>query len=213
MDLQALRNELDQELIAKHLEEQFQRYLPSLKLNHIDFQIEERTSLLARLPEGDSRRAEIEQEVADLSVQRAAVVAEYWQPAPSEVREVEPPTIAATTRGQAEPSDPPAPATIQPQEPKAHWKGTAAKKPVRRNPIYEEIDRMLTEISRAMPRNHEEVFQFLDSRRVPLPNRRPFKSFGGWLKGFEKDRHGASAWLSNAWARLRLEPFARGPKN
>ena len=87
-----------------------------------------------------------------------------------------------------------------------------AKTSVRRNAKYEKIDKALGEFSAARPRNHEEVFRLLDDRKVPIPNRRPFKAAGGWVKGFQQDRHAASAWLSQAWGRLGLPAFARGPK-
>lgn len=93
-----------------------------------------------------------------------------------------------------------------------HRKGHAGKKPVRRNPRYERIYEALSDISKAQPTNHEEVFQALDGRKVPVPNGKPFKPAGSWLKGFQKDKHAASAWLSQVWARLRLPAFARGPK-
>jgi hypothetical protein len=32
------------------------------------------------------------------------------------------------------------------------------------------------------------------------------------LKGFQQNPHDASAWLSQAWRRLGLPAFARGPK-
>jgi hypothetical protein len=87
-----------------------------------------------------------------------------------------------------------------------------SKKLVRRNSTYEKIDEALREISEARPMNHEEVFRFLDGRKVLTPNRKPFKAAGGWLKGFEQSRHSAGVWLSQAWTRLGLPPFARGPK-
>jgi hypothetical protein len=96
-----------------------------------------------------------------------------------------------------------------PQEPR---KGRNGKKPVRRNVRYEGIDRALHEISPARPKNHEEVFRFLDDRKVAIPSRKPFKAAGGWLNGFQQNRHAASAWLSQAWGRLDLPAFARGPK-
>ena len=86
------------------------------------------------------------------------------------------------------------------------------RKPVRRNSRYEEIDRALREISEARPKSHEEVFRFLNDRGVGVPNRRPFKVAGGWFKGFQRDGHAASAWLSQAWGRLGLPAFPRGPK-
>ncbi len=87
-----------------------------------------------------------------------------------------------------------------------------AKNPARRNVKYEGIDRALSEISEARPKNHEEVFRFLDDRRVAIPNREPFKFAGGWLKGSQQNRHDATAWLSQTWGRLGLPAFAPGPK-
>ena len=87
-----------------------------------------------------------------------------------------------------------------------------ATKAARRNTKYEGIDQALIEISKAQPKNHLEVFGFLANRDVPIPSRKPFKPAGGWLKGFKQDPHRASAWLSQAWGRLGLPAFARGPK-
>ena len=87
-----------------------------------------------------------------------------------------------------------------------------AKKPVRRNQKYVGIDKALREFAGARPKNHEEVFRLLDDRKVAIPNRRPFKAAGGWLKGFQQNRHAARAWLSQAWGRLDLPAFSRGPK-
>jgi hypothetical protein len=84
------------------------------------------------------------------------------------------------------------------------------KQPVRRNAKYEEIDSALREISQARPKSHEEVFRFLDDRNIALPGRKVFRD--GWLKGFQQNRPTARAWLSQAWARLDLPPFPRGPK-
>ena len=98
------------------------------------------------------------------------------------------------------------------QEAQASKGSRKAKNSVRRNVKYEGIDRALREISAARPKNHEEVFRFLDDRKVMIPNRKLFKVVGGWLKGFQQNRHAASAWLSQAWGRLDLPAFARGPK-
>jgi hypothetical protein len=87
-----------------------------------------------------------------------------------------------------------------------------ARKPARRSRKYEEIDRALVDVSKACPNNHEEVFRFLDERSVAIPNREPFKAAGGWLKGFQRNRHTARSWLSQAWGLLGLPAFARGPK-
>jgi hypothetical protein len=91
-------------------------------------------------------------------------------------------------------------------------KRPAGKKPVRRNANYETIDLALREISEARPKDHQEVFRFLQDRKVPIPNRKPFKPAGGWLRGFQQNRPAAAAWLSQAWGRLGLPTFARGPK-
>jgi hypothetical protein len=95
------------------------------------------------------------------------------------------------------------------QEPKDSRK---VKKPAKRNQKYEQIDKALREFSAAQPKNHEEVFRFLDDRKVAIPNRKPFKSAGGWLKGFQQNRYVARAWLSQEWGRLNLPTFPRGPK-
>ena len=89
--------------------------------------------------------------------------------------------------------------------------GELARKP-RRSPRYEAIDKALREFAEARPESHQEVFRLLEDRRVATPNRRPFKPAGGWLKGYQQDRHAASVWLSQAWRRLGLPPFARGPQ-
>ena len=86
------------------------------------------------------------------------------------------------------------------------------RKPTRRNTKYEVIDKALIEISGARPKNHEEVFRFLDERKVAVPKRKPFKTTRGWLSGFQHNPHTAGAWLSQAWGRLGLPAFARGPK-
>jgi hypothetical protein len=87
-----------------------------------------------------------------------------------------------------------------------------ARRPARRNIRYQAIDEKLVCISEARPKNHEEVFRYLDDRKIAIPNRKLFKSAGGWLKGFHQDPHAASAWLSQRWARLGLPAFPRGPK-
>jgi hypothetical protein len=86
------------------------------------------------------------------------------------------------------------------------------KNPVRRNERYERIDKALREFAATRPKSHQEVFRLLDDRKVAIPNRKPFKAAGGWLKGFQRDPHAASSWLSQAWGRLGLPAFARGPK-
>jgi len=86
------------------------------------------------------------------------------------------------------------------------------KKPARRNERYEGIDQALRDFAAARPKNHGEVFRLLDDRKVAIPNREPFKTAGGWLKGFQQNPHAASVWLSQAWGRLGLPAFAPGPK-
>jgi hypothetical protein len=97
-------------------------------------------------------------------------------------------------------------------EPQGPKEGRNAQKLLRRNGKYQRIDGALVQISAARPKNHEEVFRILDDRKIAIPNRRPFKVAAGWLKGFQGDRYAASAWLSQAWRRLGLPAFARGPK-
>lgn len=91
-------------------------------------------------------------------------------------------------------------------------KSRKAKRPVRRNKKYEAIDKALREFATTCPKNHEEVFRYLDDRKIPIPNRSAFKSAGGWSKGFQQGRHLASAWLSQVWGKLNLPAFSRGPK-
>jgi hypothetical protein len=102
----------------------------------------------------------------------------------------------------------------RPQSPEAQGpkESRKAKTPVRRSEKYVWIDRALCEFAAARPKNHKEVFRLLEDRKVAIPNRRPFKTVGGWFKGFQQDPHSASAWLSQAWGRLNLPSFPRGPK-
>jgi hypothetical protein len=86
------------------------------------------------------------------------------------------------------------------------------KRKLRRNERYERIDKALRDCAASRPRSHEEVFQLLDSRKVTIPNRSPFKAAGGWFKGFQQDRHSASVWLSQAWGKLNLPAFRPGPR-
>jgi len=77
------------------------------------------------------------------------------------------------------------------------------KNPVRRNERYERIDKALREFAATRPKSHQEVFRLLDDRKVAIPNRKPFKAAGGWLKGFQRDLHAASSWLSqDDWVSL-----------
>jgi hypothetical protein len=82
---------------------------------------------------------------------------------------------------------------------------------VRRHPTYVKIDAALRKVAEALPKDQEAVIRALDSR-AKIPNAEPFKSAGGWLKGFQKDPRAARVWLSKHWARLGLNPFMRGPK-
>jgi len=84
-------------------------------------------------------------------------------------------------------------------------------KTVKRSPKYEMIDAALRSIAESLPTTHEEVFSALDGR-APVPNAQPFGKTGGWLSGYKRDRAAAHVWLSKAWSRLRLAPFAKGPK-
>jgi len=85
-------------------------------------------------------------------------------------------------------------------------------KAARRNKRYVAIDRALLSIAEARPANHKDVFEFLDGRKIALPSREPFRSAGGWLKGYQKSAHGARAWLSHRWGYLNLPAFVPGPK-
>jgi hypothetical protein len=90
--------------------------------------------------------------------------------------------------------------------------GRLAKGARKRNTTYEKIDKALRAIGKSQPDSHKEVFEQLGNRKVPLPNRKPFRPAGGWLEGFEQDKHTASVWLSQACSRLGFPYFPRGPK-
>jgi len=77
---------------------------------------------------------------------------------------------------------------------------------------YSAIDKMLTNISDAKPKNHDQVFRLLEERRVRIPHAEPFESCGGWRAGFRSDPQAARAWLSKRWSLLKLPGFPRGPK-
>ena len=85
------------------------------------------------------------------------------------------------------------------------------RSPARRNHNYQTIDKALRESAAAMPKKHVDVFRSLGDRKVPTPHREPFKSHG-WIRGYEKDPHAASSWLSQRWASLMLPAFPRGPQ-
>ena len=87
-----------------------------------------------------------------------------------------------------------------------------AKKTTRRPQKYKAIDKALREFGASQPNGHEEVFRFLDGRKVAVPDRGLFKSAGGWIKGYEHNAPSARSWLSQAWGRLQLPAFRRGPK-
>jgi hypothetical protein len=93
-----------------------------------------------------------------------------------------------------------------------HEERKKTQKLIRRNERYERIDKALRDCAASRPRSHEEVFRFLDDRKVAIPNRKPFKTAGGWFKGFRQNRYVAGAWLSQEWGRLSLPPFPRGPQ-
>jgi hypothetical protein len=86
-----------------------------------------------------------------------------------------------------------------------------ARKTVRRNSKYEEIDKTLRSIAESRPTSHEEVFRALDGR-AHLPNAKPFLGAAGWFDAFRRNKVAARAWLSKAWSRLNLPAFPRGPK-
>jgi hypothetical protein len=213
MDLDKLREELDQRYVAEDLDRQIEQSVPWANLNHIDFQLKQHTDILARLSADDSRRAEIEQEVATLSAKRVRLIAEYPQLGRAETRN-DATGIATSPKAGADQSGIGESAQVSQaaQEPSEPKKGRTEKKPVRRNAKYETIDKALNGLADARPRDHEAVFRSLDDRKIAVPNCRPFKAAGGWLKGFHKDPHAARAWLSRAWSRLGLPAFARGPK-
>src|SRR5579871_3248140 len=69
------------------------------------------------------------------------------------------------------------------------------RRPLRRRPIDENIDQQLREIAKVRQKSHREVFEMLEGR-APLPDCEPFRSAGGWWKGFRKQSARARSWLS-----------------
>jgi hypothetical protein len=76
---------------------------------------------------------------------------------------------------------------------------------------YPEIDKQLRMIEDSNPKGIEAVIRFLDGR-VLHPAVEPFRSSGGWLKGFNRDAALARSWISKRRARLGLKSLPRGPK-
>jgi len=92
-------------------------------------------------------------------------------------------------------------------------KRPTTKKPGRRRtPKNEAIDAKLLEVEDARPKSYEELCRLLDREGAPIPDAEPFKSARGWLKGFYKNPAKARSWLSDRRRKLRLRPFAPGPK-
>jgi hypothetical protein len=146
-----------------------------------------RTAGYTPLPAPASYESLLAKVMAEADVEIAARAAEV------EVRP-QPPyeTTPDADHNRVAASDPPFGA----QEQRRSGKRLPRNKPIRRNAKYEEIDRALREIADAVPRNHEGVFQLLDERTVGIPNRKPFKGAGGWLKGFRQNQPAARVWLS-----------------
>jgi hypothetical protein len=88
---------------------------------------------------------------------------------------------------------------------------TTKRKQTRPSTRYSAIDRALRDIAASNPKKHEDVFQLLEYRIVHA-NAEPFRSAGGWVKGFKKNPAAAHAWLFKRWSLLELPPFPRGPK-
>jgi len=87
-----------------------------------------------------------------------------------------------------------------------------ARRPVRRNALYEKIDAGVLEIEASQPKSHAEIFKALDDRHVPVPHAEPFESSGGWTKGFRSNPARAHQWLSKCRAKLELPLLPQGPK-
>jgi hypothetical protein len=85
-------------------------------------------------------------------------------------------------------------------------------KPARQHKNYRTIDKALHGCAKAQPKEHKEVFNMLDDRKVPIPGGKLFQSAGGWRKGFQRNPSRARAWLSQRWGKLGLPAFPRGPK-
>jgi hypothetical protein len=119
--------------------------------------------------------------------------------------------IMETGQNERHPSEPTKDAGAKDPEVERHQE-RHKKRPSRGRKEYERIDEALRESAKARPTRHREVFQMLEDRKVWVPRREPFKSAGGWLKGWKADPRLATVWLSQCWSRLGLPDFPRGPQ-
>ena len=85
------------------------------------------------------------------------------------------------------------------------------QKTVKRSPRYLDIDAKLRKIWDSRPQCYAKVIEALDGR-ARHPDVEPFRTAGGWLKGFKKNPSLARTWLSKTRARLGLPQLPRGPK-
>ena len=145
-------------------------------------------------------------EVDRIPFSRVIELFEYWK--------TYPPLHESLTRAMklADGANCNASRTAQQQAPYPDQTNTSSSRRRRRDCKYEAIDKTLRAIAEARPKNHREVFQHLDTRRIDIPKAEPFASASTWMGGFAKNRAGAHAWLSKRWSGLGLSPFPRGPK-
>lgn len=81
------------------------------------------------------------------------------------------------------------------------------RRPPRRNPSYETIDRVLRDIAAAGPKSQLDVFRELDGR-APIPNAQPFRrQVGGWRVLNKTDLQRVCGYLErgHGWVYLRFE--------
>jgi hypothetical protein len=223
-----LQRELDELEMASYLTRilpEFARTNATARKSRYESELERRATWLRKMPLDHPRRAEveaerttIEAELAALEVQPTdcsgisidtAVYRPTQESTAEEPAEADRHSADLGTTGHSKGQPTGGNTAQETQGPKESHKG---KKPLRRNEKYEGIDSALREFAKARPNSHQEVFRLLDDRKVAIPSRKPFKSAGGWWKGFQQNRHSATAWLSQVWGRLGLPPFPRGPK-
>lgn len=227
-------DELQRELDALEMASYLTRILPEfaranakVRKSRYESELERRASWLRKVPLDHPRRSEVEAESTTIAARLAALEVRpidcagisidtaVYRHTGQDLSAAEEPAEAdwhSADLGATGQSNGGETSGDTAQETKAPKEIHKAKKPARRNDKYEGIDKALREFAAARPKNHEEVFRLLDDRKVAIPNRQLFKSAGGWSKGFQQNRHSATAWLSQVWGRLGLPAFPRGPQ-
>lgn len=102
MDLNKLREELDAIELARYLECQIAQAEPWAHLNHLDFELKQRSDALLRLPADDARRPEIDREICALSAERSQLIAEHPHLVPIRIPDLRQDSIACASANASE---------------------------------------------------------------------------------------------------------------